>query len=77
MTEDDKLQNQILKDHIISNDKDFDDLKCQIKELKDMIKPMATAYSASLQLGKWAVGLLTFISIIIGIILSLKSLFKW
>jgi hypothetical protein len=77
MTEDDKLQNQILKDHIESNDKDFCDIKDQIKEIKDLLKPMASAYSASLTLGKWVMGVLTFVSICIGIVLSLKALLKW
>ena len=47
-----------------------------IEELQKSITPMIESYKASMKLGKWAMGLLAFISIIIGIFLGFKNLIK-
>lgn len=52
------------------------EVKQSIKDLSDLIKPMVETYTAANKVGKWLVAIVTFISIIIGIVLGLKRLFK-
>ena len=53
---------------------ELEDLKQEVQELKDIIKPMAEAYSAAVRIGKWGAALAGFVSIMIGIALGLKEL---
>jgi hypothetical protein len=55
---------------------EISELRQEIKELRDIITPMAETYQAASKVGKWAVGLVTFISIMFGIALALRELFR-
>lgn len=46
------------------------------REILDLLKPIAETYSTVTRLGKWLMAAAVFISICIGILLSLKSFFK-
>lgn len=48
----------------------------EIKEIKDILKPLVETYGTAVMLGKWVMGLLVFISVLIGIILGIKNLLK-
>ena len=48
----------------------------EIAEIKEMMKPLSETYRVAVVLGKWVMGLLVFISVLIGVILGLKSLLK-
>ena len=45
------------------------------RTMADILKPMNESYQLAIRFGKWVSGVLVFISIAIGIILSLKDLF--
>ena len=55
----------------------IDSLEKKVDELANIIKPMAETYAAAVRVGKWSSGILVFISIMIGIALGIKELFKW
>ena len=66
-----------LQEYEIKNlHQEIDDLKIEIEKFKELIKPLCDTYSTSVILGKWIMGLLVFISILIGVILGLRSLWK-
>jgi hypothetical protein len=46
------------------------------EEILALLRPIADTYSTASTLGKWAMALLVFISITLGVILSIKSIFK-
>lgn len=50
--------------------------KSDMKEIMDLLRPIADTYKTASTLGKWAVATAVFISIILGIVLSLRSLIK-
>lgn len=54
----------------------MEELKNEIKDLRDVIKPIAESYQAAVKLGTWATKLVVFISVAIGIIIGYKNLFK-
>ncbi len=45
------------------------------EEIMSIIKPISETYQSATQMGKWVMGLAVFISIILGILLSIKSFF--
>ena len=53
-----------------------DKLDNEIKEIKDMLEPLLETYKVAITLGKWIMGLLVLFSVILGIVLSIKSIFK-
>lgn len=46
------------------------------QDIIDLLKPMAETYNTATMLGKWLMAAAVFISICIGILLSLKDVFK-
>lgn len=48
----------------------------EIKELKEMITPLLETYSVAIVLGKWIFGLLVFLSILLGVVLSIRQFLK-
>jgi len=59
--------------HAASDEEHFKQIGKEMQELKDLIKPMAENYIAASKLGKWMMAILVFVSVIVGIILSVKS----
>lgn len=45
-------------------------------EILGLLRPIADTYKTASKLGKWAMALLVFISILLGVILSLRALLK-
>jgi len=41
-----------------------------------MLEPLLETYKVAITLGKWIMGLLVLFSVILGIVLSIKSIFK-
>ena len=48
----------------------------EIKELKEMITTLLETYSVAIVLGKWIFGLLVFLSILLGVVLSIRQFLK-
>ena len=76
MHEIDRQQNKALEEHIKSNIADFATIKVQLKELKDLLTPIADTYKTVGVLAKWTTASVVFISICIGIVWNLKNLLK-
>lgn len=47
-----------------------------MKDIMDLLKPLAETYKTASTMGKWIMAAAVFISIMLGIILSLQSFFK-
>ncbi len=52
----------------------LDRLETAITEIRDILKPISETYTTASTAGKWFMGLMVFISIGIGIVLSLSKL---
>ncbi len=50
--------------------------KKDMKEIMDLLKPISDTYRTASMLGKWSMAALVFISVGLGVVLSLKSLIK-
>lgn len=48
----------------------------QYREITSLLKPISQTYQTASKLGKWIMALMVFISIMLGVALSLKSLLK-
>ena len=48
----------------------------EIEEIKEMMKPLLETYQVAVVLGKWIFGALVFLSVLLGIILSVRQFFK-
>lgn len=48
-------------------------LEQSIVEIRDLLKPISETYSSVTRMGKWAMTVAVFISIVIGIIMGLRS----
>lgn len=62
-----------LKTRLIEREKQLDK---EINELKKMIEPLLATYKTAVVLGKWVMGILVFLSILLGIILAIQKLWK-
>lgn len=49
-------------------------LRDDIQEIKDILKPIAETYRTASTLGKWGMGVLVLISVVLGILLAIKNL---
>lgn len=47
-----------------------------IDDLATIIVPMADAYKTAVQAGKWISGALIFLSVLLGVILGIKQIFR-
>lgn len=76
MNTEDKLQEyeiQELKERLKKKEEMLDN---EISEIKEMMKPLLETYTVAVYLGKWLMGTLVFISILLGIILAVQKLWK-
>ena len=72
----DKIQDYELKDLKQRLKEKEDKLDYEIKEIKEMLEPLLETYKTAVFLGKWIFGFLVFLSVLLGIILSLRQVFK-
>lgn len=72
----DKFQDRELEELKLRLKEKEEKLDREIKDIKDILKPLTETYTTAVVLGKWIMGTLVFISVLIGIILGLKNLFK-
>jgi hypothetical protein len=79
----DKKQDSELQKHIEDNKHDFASLNRKIdilirndEETRKATKPILDVFTTASTLGKWLMGVLVFISILIGIIFELFKIFK-
>jgi len=77
MNETDKVQNKALEDHIEDNKKDFKAIHDKLDKMLEALSPIADTYKASTLLIKWSTAIVVFISVCLGVILSIKQIFKW
>ena len=76
MNEEDKIQQheiEDLKERLLEKERLLDR---EITEIKEMMKPLLETYSTAIILGKWIMGTLVFLSILLGIILAVQKLWK-
>ena len=76
MNEEDKIQQheiEDLKERLLEKERLLDR---EITEIKEMMKPLLETYSTAIVLGKWLMGALVFLSILLGIILAVQKLWK-
>lgn len=64
---------QELKDRLKKRDLELQE---EIRELKNMTKPLLETYKTAVKLGKWIMAGLILLSIIVGILVGIKSLLK-
>lgn len=76
MNNQDKIQDYELEDLKHRLKEKEEKLDNEIAEIKEMLEPLLETYKVAITLGKWIMGLLVLFSVILGIILSLKSIFK-
>ena len=74
--ETDKIQDYELKNLKQRLKEKEDKLDYEIKEIKEMLEPLLETYKTAVFLGKWIFGFLVFLSVLLGIILSLRQVFK-
>ena len=74
--ETDKIQDYELKNLKQRLKEKEDKLDYEIKEIKEMLEPLLETYKTAVFLGKWLFGFLVFLSVLLGIILSLRQVFK-
>ncbi len=51
-------------------------LSKDIKDLQDIMRPIAETYRTVSALGKWSMAGLVFLSVLIGILLGIRNLFR-
>lgn len=51
-----------------------EDLRDEIREIKETLKPIAEAFNAVSKLGSWGKALLVVVSVIVGLFISIKNL---
>ena len=76
MNEEDKIQRheiEDLKERLLEKERLLDR---EITEIKEMMKPLLETYRTAIILGKWIMGTLVFLSILLGIILAVQKLWK-
>lgn len=76
MNNQDKLQDYELEDLKQRLKEKEEKLDNEIAEIKEMLEPLLETYKVAITLGKWIMGLLVLFSVILGIVLSIKSIFK-
>lgn len=54
---------------------DFDDLKNSLSRIELQLAPISEMYRAASLLGKWGMSAMVALSVLVGIILSLRALF--
>ena len=74
--ETDKIQDYELKNLKQRLKEKEDKLDYEIKEIKEMLEPLLETYKTAVFVGKWIFGFLVFLSVLLGIILSLRQVFK-
>lgn len=76
MNPQDKLQEYEileLKQRLQEKGKRLDD---EIAGIKEMLEPLIETYKMAVVLGEWIMGVLVFLSILLGIILAIQKLWK-
>lgn len=61
--------------HEESDKKNFDDIRGSLQRIEIKLDPLFDNYITATRLGKWLMAIAVFGSILLGIILSIKSLF--
>jgi len=67
---------EMFKAHENRDNERFEEINATLKEVRDAIKPISDVYTSVSLLGKWGMGLMIFISILVGIVVALATLFK-
>jgi hypothetical protein len=65
-----------MADHESSDRQNFDDIRNALQRIEIKLDPIYENYSAASRMGKWLMGVAVFGSVILGVLLSLKTLFN-
>ncbi len=64
-----------MQDHENSDRDNFDDIRNSLQRIEIQLSPVFETYSTVSQMGKWVMAVAVFASVLIGIILSVKTIF--
>lgn len=56
--------------------KSVTELREEIAEIKEILKPISDTYRTATTIGSWTKGLLVFISVSLGVIMGMRDIFK-
>ena len=67
---------EMFKAHEERDSERFEEINNTLKEIRDNLKPITDVYTSVSLLGKWAMGGIVFVSIIVGIVVAVVQLFN-
>ena len=67
---------EMFKAHEARDNERFEEINSTLKDIRDGLKPITDIFTSVSLLGKWGMGLIVFISIIVGIVVAIVGLFK-
>lgn len=65
-----------MADHEREDARRFDEVLNALRDINNTLKPIADIYRAAGLVGKWGMAALVFLSVLFGVILSFRTLFK-
>jgi hypothetical protein len=65
-----------MTDHEASDERRFTSIDAALKRIEDKLDPVSEAYSTASTLGKWLMGAAVFISVLLGIVMSVRTIFN-
>lgn len=63
-----------MEEHEQSDKENFDDIRNALQRIEIKLDPIFENYTAASRIGKWGMGLLMVVSVLLGIIAGLKNL---
>jgi hypothetical protein len=64
-----------MAEHEASDTKQFDDIRNALQRIEIKLDPIFDNYTTATRMGKWGMALMMVLSVLLGIVLSLKALF--
>jgi hypothetical protein len=64
-----------MEEHEASDTKQFDDIRNALQRIEIKLDPIFDNYTTATRMGKWGMALMMVLSVLLGLILSLKALF--
>jgi hypothetical protein len=64
-----------MAEHEASDTKQFDDIRNALQRIEIKLDPIFDNYTTATRLGKWGMALMMVLSVLLGVILSLKAIF--
>jgi 5,10-methylenetetrahydrofolate reductase len=65
-----------MAEHEASDTRQFDDIRNALQRIEIKLDPIFDNYTTATRMGKWGMALMMVLSVLLGLILSLKALFN-